>query len=420
MKNDTKSHKLFQESQKVLVGGVNSPVRAMKPDYPFFVTHAKKSYLYDVDGNKYIDYCLGYGPLFLGHAKREIMDGLREQIDKGVLYGTPTELELEFAKEVVAAVPNVDMIRSVNTGTEATMTAIRLARGFTGKSTIVKFTGAYHGAHDVVLVKAGSGALTHAVPDSLGIPKESTENTLLAKYNDLEMLTDLVEKNKDVAAIIIEPVMGNIGCVLPEKSFLEGVRKICNEHDAVLIFDEVITGFRLALGGAQEYFGIDADIVTLGKIIGGGLPVGILGGRKEIMENITPMGKIYNAGTFNGNPLTTTAGLLTIRLLKESNPFPLLEKNGNKLRKGFQDIIPDTCVQGIASMFCIYFSNNEIKSYEDATSYADKDTFLRYQRFMLENGVFHPPSQFECNFISTAHSDDEIEHTLESAKKWRP
>lgn len=410
---------LFNESKQVLVGGVNSPVRAMKPDYPFFVTESKGCFLHDVEKNKYIDYCMGYGPLLFGHTKEEILKELYGQMEKGLLYGTPTELELEFARELVSAVPNVEMIRSLNTGTGATMTAIRLARGISGNNDIIKFTGGYHGAHDAVLVKAGSGALTHAVPDSHGIPKRVAEHTLLSRYNDLEYITALFEKNNDIAAVLIEPVMGNIGCVLPEENFLQEIRKLCTENNALLIFDEVITGFRLALGGAQEYFGIDADIVTLGKIIGGGLPIGILGAKREIMENLAPMGKIYNAGTFNGNPMTTAAGLATIRLLRDTNPYPGLEKTGNELRSGLQDIFPDTSVQGIASMLCMYFSETKVKNYEEAISKADKDMFLQYQRFMLKNGVFHPPSQFECNFVSTAHTDDEIAQTLEIAKQWK-
>lgn len=413
-----KSNKsLFQESKEVLVGGVNSPVRAMKPDYPFFVEKAEACYLTDVEGKTYIDYCLGYGPIILGHARAEIVQAVSDQAKNGMLFGTPTELELEFAKEVVSAIPNVEMIRSLNTGTEATMTALRLARGYTNRDTIIKFTGSYHGAHDAVLVKAGSGALTYAVPDSRGIPASVTENTLLSRYNDPEQLTELFDQHHSIAAVLIEPVMGNIGCVPPDEGFLQIVRNLCTENDTLLIFDEVITGFRLSFGGAQEHFGIDADIVTLGKIAGGGLPIGILGGRREIMENITPEGKVYNAGTFNGHPLSTAAGLTAIRLLKESNPYEQLDKRCNRLREGLQDIFPQTSVQGVASMFCVYFSERPVRSYEDATENADKEAFLKYQRCILGNGVFHPPSQFECNFISTAHSDEIISETLERAKQ---
>lgn len=409
--------KLFNKSKKVLVGGVNSPVRAMKPDYPFFVTHGHSCYLVDVEGNKYIDYCLGYGPLIFGHAREEIVEAIQLQLEKGTLYGTPTELELKFAQEIVSNIPNVEMIRLVNTGTEATMAAIRLARGFTDRPKFIKFNGGYHGAHDGVLVKAGSGALTHSIPDSGGIPPEIPSHTLLSEFNEIETLVSLFDKFREqIACVIIEPVMGNIGCVLPEKNFLRSVQKLCSENDTLLIFDEVITGFRLGSGGAQKWFGIDADLITMGKIIGGGLPIGVFGGKREIMENITPQGRVYNAGTFNGNPMTVTAGLIALKLLKQLNPYSTLEKSGNTLRKGLQDIFPGASVQGISSMFCMYISESEIKNYHEALEKADKEKFLIYQRQMLKQGVFHPPSQYECNFLSTAHSSEIINETLEKAK----
>ena len=409
---------LFEKSKKVLVGGVNSPVRAMKPDYPFFSFKGQGCYLVDVEGNKFIDYCLGYGPLIFGHARKEIVKAIHAQLDKGTLFGTPTELELEYAQEVVSQIPSVEMVRVVNTGTEATMNAIRLARGFTGRQKIIKFKGGYHGAHDVVLVKAGSGALTHAVPDSAGIPPEVARDTLLCEFNDIETLNSIFENNSEkIACLIVEPVMGNVGCILPEENFLLEVRKLCSDYTALLIFDEVITGFRLGPGGAQERYGIDADLVTMGKIVGGGLPIGVFGGKQEIMENITPTGRVYNAGTFNGNPLSITAGLTALKLMKQLNPYSSLEKAGYVIRKGLQDIFSDTSVQGLASMFCMYVSETEIKNYSEATENVDKDRFLSYQRQMLKRGVFHPPSQFECNFLSTAHTSEVIEETLEKAKQ---
>ena len=411
---------LFNKSKRVLSGGVNSPVRAMKPDYPFFTKKGYECYLIDEEKKSYIDYCLGYGPLIFGHAPEEIVTALCMQLENGTIYGTPTKLELEYANEITSLVPNVDMCRIVNTGTEATMNAIRLARGFTGRTKIIKFMGGYHGAHDGVLVKAGSGALTHAVPDSYGVPPDTAGHTLLCEYNDLSTLNDLFDKYKqEIACIIVEPILGNIGCILPETGFLEEIRKLCTENGTLLIFDEVITGFRLGLSGGQGYFGIDADIVTLGKIAGGGLPIGIFGARTEIMENLAPEGKVYNGGTFNGNPVSITAGLTAIRTLKEKNPYQKLEEVGTKIRNGFQEIFPFTSVQGVTSMFCMYMSNEKVTNYKDAITNVDKDLFLRYQRQMLEKGVFHPPSQYECNFISTAHTNEVIEETLEKAKQCR-
>jgi glutamate-1-semialdehyde 2,1-aminomutase len=409
---------LFNKSKEVLPGGVNSPVRAMKPDYPFFTKFGRDCLLYDIEGQSYIDYCLGYGPLIFGHAPLQIVEAIKNQVTNGTIYGTPTELELEYAQTVTSMVPNVDMIRVVSTGTEATMNAIRLARGYTERSKIIKFKGGYHGAHDAVLVKAGSGALTHAVPDSNGIPPEIVSHTLLCEFNDIEALSLLFDKYKnEIACIVSEPILGNVGCILPEKGFLDEMRKLCTENDTLLFFDEVITGFRLGLGGGQEYFNVDADIVTLGKIAGGGLPIGIFGAKRKIMENITPSGKIYNAGTFNGNPLSVTAGLTSLNLLKEINPYPQLNKIGNMIRNGLKDIFPKTSVQGLASMFCMYVSEDRVSNYEEAITNVKKEQFLKYQRQMLEKGVFHPPSQYECNFVSTTHTNEIIEDTLEKAKQ---
>jgi glutamate-1-semialdehyde 2,1-aminomutase len=412
------SRKLFEKAKDVLVGGVNSPVRAMKP-YPFFVERGEGCRLYDVEGNSYIDYCLAYGPLILGHAYPKVVEKIEEQLKRGAAYGTPTELEIRFARKVAQLVPSAEMVRFVNTGTEATMGAIRLARGYTGKKKIVKFEGAFHGAHDYVLVKAGSGATTHGIPDSLGIPEETTRNTIIAPFNDERAMGEIV-KEEDIACIILEPIIGNSGCIMPKEGYLQFLREITEERDILLIFDEVITGFRVALGGAQEYYGVKPDITTLGKILGGGLPIGAIAARREIMENFAPLGRVYQAGTFNGNPLSMTAGYTTVTELEDGRVYKKVNSLGEKMRKGLeelsQDLRIDTKVYGIASMFQMYFTDKEVVDYKSALS-ADKEFFLEFQRGLLSKGVFFPPSQYECNFISYAHSEREIEHTLEAAEE---
>jgi glutamate-1-semialdehyde 2,1-aminomutase len=412
------SRKLFEKAKDVLVGGVNSPVRAMKP-YPFFVERGEGCRLYDVEGNSYIDYCLAYGPLILGHAYPKVVEKIEEQLKRGAAYGTPTELEIRFARKVAQLVPSAEMVRFVNTGTEATMGAIRLARGYTGKKKIVKFEGAFHGAHDYVLVKAGSGATTHGIPDSLGIPEETTKNTIIAPFNDERAMGEIV-KEEDIACIILEPIIGNSGCIMPKEGYLQFLREITEERDILLIFDEVITGFRVALGGAQEYYGVKPDITTLGKILGGGLPIGAIAARREIMENFAPLGRVYQAGTFNGNPLSMTAGYTTVTELEDGRVYKKVNSLGEKMRKGLeevsQDLRIDTKVYGIASMFQMYFTDKEVVDYKSALS-ADKEFFLEFQRGLLSKGVFFPPSQYECNFISYAHSEREIEHTLEAAEE---
>lgn len=412
------SRKLFEKAKDVLVGGVNSPVRAMKP-YPFFVERGEGCRLYDVEGNSYIDYCLAYGPLILGHAYPKVVEKIEEQLKRGAAYGIPTELEIRFARKVAQLVPSAEMVRFVNTGTEATMGAIRLARGYTGKKKIVKFEGAFHGAHDYVLVKAGSGATTHGIPDSLGIPEETTRNTIIAPFNDERAMGEIV-KEEDIACIILEPIIGNSGCIMPKEGYLQFLREITEERDILLIFDEVITGFRVALGGAQEYYGVKPDITTLGKILGGGLPIGAIAARREIMENFAPLGRVYQAGTFNGNPLSMTAGYTTVTELEDGRVYKKVNSLGEKMRKGLeevsQDLRIDTKVYGIASMFQMYFTDKEVVDYKSALS-ADKEFFLEFQRGLLSKGVFFPPSQYECNFISYAHSEREIEHTLEAAEE---
>jgi glutamate-1-semialdehyde 2,1-aminomutase len=409
-----KSEDLFKESQKYLPGGVDSPVRAFKP-YPFFADKGKGSKLWDVDGNVYTDYCLGYGPLIMGHAPENIIESVYEQIKNGTTFGAPTEKEIELAKLVINKVPCAEMVRFVNSGTEATMSAIRLARGFTGKNKIIKFEGSYHGAHDYVLVKSGSGAA--CLPDSLGVPEDATKNTLSIPFNDMDALSALIELEADeIAAIIVEPVMANIGCIEPQKGYLEFLREITEENNIMLIFDEVITGFRLSEGGAQEYFGVTPDLVTMGKIIGGGFPMGALAGKKEIMEFIAPCGSVYQAGTFNGNPVSVTAGLNTLEFLDKKFYSGLNEKS-QSLRDGIRDILDDNDFNlklvGLASMFQIYFTEIEVKNYNDAKT-SDVDKFSIYFQELLKKGIFIPPSQFECCFLSQAHSREDIENTLNS------
>ncbi len=412
------SRELFEEAKRYLVGGVNSPVRAMKP-YPFFTARAKGARLYDVDGNSYIDYCLAYGPLILGHAHPEVVEAVRRQAELGTAYGTPTELEVEFAKLIVRTVPCAEMVRFVNTGTEATMAAIRLARGATGRKKILKFEGAFHGAHDYVLVKAGSGATTHGVPTSAGVPEEATRNTLLARFNDFQGVEEVFRRHgEELACVILEPVMGNAGCILPEEGFLKFLREVTSEAGALLIFDEVITGFRLSLGGAQEYYGVVPDMATLGKIAGGGLPIGILAGREELMQHLSPLGRVYQAGTFNGNPMSMAAGLAAVGVLAKEKPYGRLEEMGRRLRRGLEEVCQDAGVEarvyGVASMLQVYFTSSEVRDYESALK-ADAELFLRYQREMLKRGVFLPPSQYESCFLSTAHTGEEVELTLERA-----
>ena len=416
---EPKSKILYEKAKKLMPGGVNSPVRAFKP-YPFFTSYAKGSKIHDVDGNVYIDYCLAYGPLMLGHARTEVIEAVREQLEKGTTYGTPTEAEVRLAELVTSVVPSMEMLRLVNTGTEATMHAIRTARGYTGKDKIVKFEGCYHGAHDYVLVKAGSGATTFGAPTSLGVPEDTTKNTIVLPFNDIESLEKAVDQNRgEVAAVIIEPVVGNAGVVLPNDGYLQAVRKITREEGIILIFDEVITGFRLALGGAQEYYGVVPDMTTLGKIMGGGFPIGAFGGKKEIMELISPLGKIYEASTFSGNPVSVIAGLTALNILikNEDTLYRQLEQRAGKIREGLFDIVKDTKVpaqiNGIASMFQIFFTDQPVIDYVTAKS-SDKAKFMRYQRELMKRGVFVPPSQFETCFISTAHTNEDVTETLEA------
>ena len=383
--------------------------------YPFFVKEAKGSHIVDIDGNDYIDYCLAYGPILLGHSDDDVMKDVYEQMQRGTAYGAPTENEVKLAQEVIDRVPCAEMVRFVNSGTEATMAAIRLARGFTGKNKIVKFEGAYHGAHDYVLVKSGSGAA--CLPDSAGIPEATTQNTLSVPFNDVNALTKLIEEEgENIACIIVEPVMGNIGCVEPNVKFLKFLREITEENGIVLIFDEVITGFRVSRGGAQSYYGVKPDLVTFAKVLGGGFPIGAYAGKKEIMSLIAPNGPVYQAGTFSGNPISIQAGLSTLKKL--DYPFyGEMSQKGDFLRESISDILEDLKLDlqavGLSSMFQIYFNEEPVIDYETAKR-SDAKRFLVYFRELLKNGVFIPPSQFECNFISGAHTDEDLIKTAEA------
>lgn len=411
------SAKLFDRAKTLMPGGVSSPVRAIKP-YPFYVSRAEGPYLWDVDKNRLIDYCLAYGPMILGHKHPSIIERVQKQLQKGWLYGTPCELEVDLAQRVINHYPSIDMLRFVNTGTEATMAALRIARGYTGKDKIVKVEGGFHGAHDSVLIKAGSGATTLGIPDSSGVPKDTAKNTLQVPYNDLAALESAFETFPDeVAAVIMEPVLGNIGPILPKDGYLKGVRDLTEEHGVILIFDEVITGFRLNLGGAQTHYGVVPDMTTLGKIIGGGFPIGVVGGKRELMEMVAPSGGIYQAGTFNGSPTSLAAGMATLDIL-ESGALDRLNRAGDDMRKALSQIVEDLglnySVVGIASMFKIFFGDAP-KEYTEALK-CDKEGYFAFFARMLKSGVFLPPSQFETNFISLAHTEEIIDQTLEAYK----
>lgn len=411
-----KSRKLFEEAKKVLPGGVSSPVRAIKP-FPFYTTSANGSKIIDIDGNEYIDYVMGYGPLLLGHNYPAIKEAVIKQLSLGWLYGTPAELEVKLAKEIIKLYKSIDMVRFVSTGTEATMGALRAARGFTKKNKFIKIEGGFHGTHDAALVKAGSGATTLGVPDSAGVPSDFTKNTLQVPYNDIEAMTEAIETYKDdVAAVIIEPVLGNIGPILPKKGYLGDVRKVTEENNVVLIFDEVITGFRLAMGGAQEYYNVIPDMTTLGKVLGGGFHIGVIGGKREIMENISPAGAVYQAGTFNGSPVSMAAGLVVIETLKKEKVHEKVNRAGDYMRTLLLDIVSDLrlnySVSGVGSMFKVFFGEMPY-NYQDALK-CDKEKFNGFFKKMLSDGIFLSPSQYETNFLSLAHSQEDIDKTIEA------
>ncbi len=417
----TKSSELFDRAKKLIPGGVNSPVRAFSP-YPFFTERAKGSKLFDVDGNEYIDFCLGYGPLILGHTDERIIAAVTEHLRNGTLFGTPSEQEVELAELICKVVPSAQMVRLVSTGGEATMSAIRLARGFTGKKKILKFEGCYHGAHDSVLVKAGSGATTFGMPDSLGVPEETARNTVVVPFNDVAAFEAMVKRERaELAAVIVEPVIGNIGVVLPKEGFLETLREITEQYGVVLIFDEVITGFRLALGGAQEFYGVKPDLTTLGKIMGGGFPMAAYAGREDIMRMIAPSGKVYQAGTFSGNPISVAAGLATLRTLRGRRSFyPEMEKKCEGLVKRLKRVTDDMGLEvqfnHIGSMFQMFLSEEPVFDYASAKK-SDSNRFMEVHRTLLQHGVFIPPSQFETCFLSAAHSNGDLDKTVESYRK---
>jgi glutamate-1-semialdehyde 2,1-aminomutase len=413
----TKSEELFEKAKRLIPGGVNSPVRAFQP-YPFFTERAKGSRIFDVDGKEYIDYCLGYGPLILGHAHPKIVEAVKTQLENGSLYGTPTEQEVELAELICKVVPSAEMVRLVSTGGEATMSAIRAARGYTGKKKIIKFEGCYHGAHDYVLVKAGSGATTFGMPTSLGIPEETTRNTIVVPFNDAEKFEEAVKANKDdLAAVIVEPVIGNIGLVLPKEGFLETLRELTENYGIVLIFDEVITGFRLALGGAQEYYGVTPDLTTLGKVLGGGFPIAAFAGKEEIMKMIAPLGKVYQAGTYSGNPVSVTAGLATLNFLRDSGKefYDKMESNCEAivtpLKKTVSECNLKVQVNHLGSMFQLFFTDTQVYDYATVKK-SDTSKFMTYHVKLLEKGIFIPPSQFETCFLSAAHSTDDLDKTI--------
>jgi glutamate-1-semialdehyde 2,1-aminomutase len=422
MKHD-RSAKLFSEAKKVIPGGVNSPVRAFRSvgGDPLFIERASGSRLFDVDGNEFIDYVGSWGPMIVGHSHPAVVRAVAEVLEKGSSFGAPTEPEVELAGMVVAAVPSIEMVRMVNSGTEATMSAIRLARAYTGRDAIIKFSGCYHGHADSLLVKAGSGAATFGIPDSPGVPADFARHTLVAEFNDLDSVQALVDENRGaIASIIIEPVAGNMGTVPPRQGFLEGLRALCNREGIILIFDEVMTGFRVAYGGAQELYGVTPDMTTLGKIIGGGLPVGAFGGKKEIMSLLSPSGGVYQAGTLSGNPLAMSAGIATLRLLQEEGFYGKLDAKATKLAEGISRAATAAgcpiCSTRVGSMVCIFFTNTDVRGWETA-SLCDTIAFGKYFRSMLEQGIYLAPSQFETAFVSMAHSEEDLERTIDAAHK---
>jgi glutamate-1-semialdehyde 2,1-aminomutase len=416
------SEELFAVAQNLMPGGVNSPVRAFRGvgGTPRFIRSARGATITDVDGKTYIDYVGSWGPMILGHADEEMVAALQEVAAKGTSFGAPTELELSLAQEVIDAVPSIEMVRMVSSGTEATMAAIRLARGVTGRTKLIKFEGCYHGHGDSLLVKAGSGVATLGLPDSPGVPAALAQNTITVPFNNAAALEQVFAEHADIAAVIIEPVVGNMGCVPPQPGYLEAVRKLTRDHGALLIFDEVMTGFRLARGGAQERYGITPDITTLGKIIGGGLPVGAYGGSREIMSHIAPVGLIYQAGTLSGNPLSMTAGLVTLRRLRDTTVYERLETASQKLCEGLAAASSEagvtTITNRVGSMWTSFFTGDPVVDWDSANK-CDRQRYGKFFHAMLDEGVYLAPSQFEAAFVSLAHTDEIIEQTIEAAKK---
>lgn len=419
----SRSEEIFASAQKLMPGGVSSPVRAFKSvgGQPIVFDRVKGSHIWDVDGNEYIDYVGTWGPAICGHAHPEVLAALRDALDKGTSFGAPCVLENVLAEMVIDAVPSIEMVRFVNSGTEACMSVLRLMRAFTGREKIIKFEGCYHGHADMFLVKAGSGVATLGLPDSPGVPKSTTSSTLTAPYNDLEAVKALFAENPgEIAGAILEPVVGNSGFIPPDAGFLEGLRLLTQEHGALLVFDEVMTGFRISYGGAQAKFGVTPDLTTLGKVIGGGLPVGAYGGRKDIMSMVAPAGPMYQAGTLSGNPLAMTAGIKTLELLQKAGSYEHLDRVTTKLVEGLLKIAKETghpAMGGsISGMFGFFFNGDPVHNYDDAKK-SDLTKFGRFHRGMLEQGVYLAPSQFEAGFTSLAHTDEDIDKTLSAARE---
>ena len=418
----TASQELFLQAQRYIPGGVNSPVRAWRAvgGEPLFIQRGSGCRVVDADGREYIDYVGSWGPLIAGHAPRPVVEALREVVTQGTSFGAPTAREVELARALVETIPSIEKLRLTSSGTEATMTALRLARGSTGRPKVVKFSGCYHGHSDGLLVRAGSGALTLSLPDSHGVPEAYTSQTLVAEYNDASSVRAYLEADPEaVASVIVEPVPGNMGVVQPEAGFLDALRDMTREFGVVLIFDEVMTGCRLAAGGAQEVFGIDPDLTCLGKVVGGGLPLAAVGGKAAIMDVLAPLGGVYQAGTLSGNPLAVTAGLETLKLAHAPGAYERLNDLGSALAEGFRDIIRETgiraCVNQIGSMFTVFFGIDHVRDYATATQ-ADTETFARYFQGMIDHGIYLPPSQFESAFVSLAHTDDDVQATLRAAR----
>ena len=421
--NSSESNRLYEQALSWIPGGVNSPVRAFKAvgGGPVFIARARGAKLYDVDGNEYIDYLGSWGPMILGHCPPRVVKILQKAIENGISYGAPTELEITLAKMVVDALPSVEKVRMVNSGTEATMSAIRLARGYRGRDKIIKFSGCYHGHADYLLVKAGSGATTLGIPDSVGVPEDIVQNTLLAPYNDLKAVRDLIaEEGENVACLIMEPIAGNMGVIPPEEGFLEGLRELTEKYGILLIFDEVITGFRVAYGGAQQLYGVLPDLTCLGKIIGGGLPGGAYGGRAEIMEKLSPEGPVYQAGTLSGNPLAMTAGIETLKILSEPDCYQRLEETARELCEELERLARKAGIPAqftrVGSMFSCFFTSERVLAYSSFQS-CDTGRFAKYFWGMLRRGIYLAPSQFEAGFISLAHSAQDIEKTIAAAEE---
>ncbi len=414
-----RSEDLFRESSALFPGGVNSPVRRYDP-YPKFMTSSSGSKLVDSDGKEYVDYCLGFGPMILGHGHPELRKALQRQVEAGVIFGTPSELEIKLARMISASVPSIRKMRFTNSGTEATMHAVRLARAFTRRNIILKFEGGYHGAHDYALIKAGSGALSFGAPSSPGIPEQVTSTVLVGRYNDTQSLRAIFhEHGNEIAAAIVEPVMGNAGFILPDREFLKELRQLTLENGSLLIFDEVITGYRFKYGAYQDIAGIRPDLTTMGKIIGGGLPIGLFGGDSEILDMISPMGQVYEAGTFSANPLTMAAGIATLSVLENSN-YAGLSRALNTLVEGLSEILGkgdgDFAINSLVSAFQIFFGTPRVESYEDAMKASSK-RYLKVFRGMLSRGVYLAPGQYETNFLSFSHSDEDIGRTLDAFRE---